>query len=422
MANGHAGTHTLPERLTTARFAIAGVADYDVTMYLDPIPLFMEAIAVAAMFELFITMVVPDNRDRESFMANQDLLDKKRNKISDEGSLRWYKETYVRVYQFPVTYIVVTILQEGLAAADCPSNTVYSIVKVVSSILSTVSTTFAILALYKFCKRFGKILGPRRVIAKFGTLKGLVGLTTTQGLIIGILNKAKVLHGTDRISYYDWAYGFSDMLVTFEMLIAASLFIYAYSWKPYSKKHMAVMPQPSSANGSQEANTFFFFLHGIYFPELFIGMYTAFKYTIELIHGHGKPQTPVGQDWQKEQLRGRKQRGDSYSRLVDETSPRPSTDGNGPIELSPSRHAYSDHPYEPSTESLHPQTAYGSAPGQPPYPYGAARQQREEHGTVAMPVHAQAPMHAPQVTNQPTTYDARPSDLYNSYEPYSRGQ
>lgn len=323
----------------------------------------MEAIAVAAMFELFIIMLVPEKSDREAFFAKAER-QKKGKKIAEGGSLAWYKNIYVRVYQFPVVFVAFLIVEEGLAAADCPSNRVYKVVDILASVVSGTSTAIAVLALVDFVTRFNKDLKPGAAIGKFAMLKGVVGLTTTQTMVINILDKAHVIKSSDTVSYYDWTVGFPDMLVNVEMLIAALGFIWAYSWLPYTQKRMALMPQPASAN-NKKINTFRLLLEGIYFPDLFIGIYQACKYLSQLVSKKGDVQQSQG--WQSNEMRGRKQRGDdSYSRLVDDHSPEPGADR---IELSPSRPEYTTYsdqrPYGAPT--LQPQDAYGPPSGHPQY-------------------------------------------------------
>ncbi|KAL9060204.1 MAG: hypothetical protein Q9162_000818 [Coniocarpon cinnabarinum] len=312
--------------LSWSLFAFGGVWNYDAAIYLDPVPLLLEAVAVAAMFELFVTMLVPDRENRENFFDAVDMQDRKGNKISDDGSLQWFKQIYVRVYQFPVVFVLMTIVSEGLSAANCPTNHIYEIVHVVVQVIEGVSTALAIIALLCFCRRFNKQLKPFGALRKFLVLKGIVGLTTLQKFVIGILDRTNTIDDTLHISLYDWEVGFPDMLITFEMLLAAIGFVWAYSWLPYTEKRMALLPRPTATPTPQTVSGLRLILEGLYFPDFFGGCFQAGKYALELFTGRGQGARPRTQG--QRLYTGNGQADASYARLVSNHSPpRPSTDG-----------------------------------------------------------------------------------------------
>ena len=49
--------------LTSPSFAFFGILKYNVAPFIDPIPQLLEAIAVAALFELFVSYVVPNRSE-----------------------------------------------------------------------------------------------------------------------------------------------------------------------------------------------------------------------------------------------------------------------------------------------------------------------------------------------------------------------
>ena len=289
------------------------------------------------MFELFITMLVPHRRDREGFFDGAELLDRKRVKIGD-SSLTWFKLIYLRVYQLPVVFVVLTIAAEALAGANCPDNHVYKTVDILVSVVSGVSTFMAILGLLMLVRRFKNEYKGRGVVAKFAVLKGLVGLTTTQKFIIGVLYNTGAIDGSNKTSHYDLTVGLPDMLINVEMLLAALGFLWAYNWTPYTKKNMALQPRSEKP---QHMSTVKFVFEGLYFPALFIGIYQAAKYGLELLANRRRQQRGTHQSSQQWPSGGPQRGGHAspeYTKLTADHSPRRSPER---YELSQSRPQYS---------------------------------------------------------------------------------
>jgi len=111
------------------------------------------------------------------------------------------------------------------------------ITNIVIIIALNVSVTTAFFALITFYHAFEKELAPRRPLAKFLCIKGVVFFATWQGLVLRLLAHFDVLHEGHRFSIDEVQLAWQDLLVCLEMgLMFGPLHLYAFPPAEYDPK------------------------------------------------------------------------------------------------------------------------------------------------------------------------------------------
>jgi hypothetical protein len=93
-----------------AIFNFLGILFYQDYFYITPIAGIYEAFVVAALFLLVLEWTCPDGTDRDKYFDNLALLDKKGN-VQPGGSLKWYQKTWCEALQYPLTKLVLSVIQ-----------------------------------------------------------------------------------------------------------------------------------------------------------------------------------------------------------------------------------------------------------------------------------------------------------------------
>jgi hypothetical protein len=91
----------------------------------------------------------------------------------------------------------------------------------------------AIIGVYK---RLKTDLAGHYIVLKLVVLKTVVGLQFLQRAIFSGLNGHNVIKSSTYISSMDWTYGIPNFITVCEMFIFSFLFIYPYSWRPFTNK------------------------------------------------------------------------------------------------------------------------------------------------------------------------------------------
>jgi hypothetical protein len=106
--------------------------------------------------------------------------------------------------------------------------------------LVNVSVTWAVWCLVIFFLSLRESLSPHDPIPKFVAIKGVVFVCFWQSLFIAILARAQVIRAIGTWSADDVAMGLSNLLICFEMLLAALYHSRAFPWELYNTTHTDV--------------------------------------------------------------------------------------------------------------------------------------------------------------------------------------
>lgn len=104
------------------------------------------------------------------------------------------------------------------------------------TVIRTLSTVLAVLAVWKMYTSTKAIMKPRRAMSKLLSFKVIIGLNVLQTWIFKILVQHNVLKPSSRLSYADLLYGVPAVLTSMESILFALSFHYAYSSSEYAGK------------------------------------------------------------------------------------------------------------------------------------------------------------------------------------------
>ena len=102
------------------------------------------------------------------------------------------------------------------------------------TVIHAVSVTIAFLRLLQFYQHLRLFLTPYAVISKLLVIKGIVLLSTLQGLTFSILSSTGAVKPSSNLSYNDIVFGIPAILICGEMVLFSAFNFYAYSFKPYT--------------------------------------------------------------------------------------------------------------------------------------------------------------------------------------------
>lgn len=112
------------------------------------------------------------------------------------------------------------------------------------TIIHTVSVAIAFLRLLQFYKRLRAELRDHHVVPKLVAIKGVVFLSTLQGLVFSILSSTGAVEPGPTLSYDDVYFGIPSILICGEMVLFSLYNFHAYSVKPYILASGAVESPP----------------------------------------------------------------------------------------------------------------------------------------------------------------------------------
>ncbi|KAF2238186.1 hypothetical protein EV356DRAFT_508855 [Viridothelium virens] len=223
--------------ITPAVFAIFnffGVWFYDAAPYLEPIADYYEIFALVALFYLCLNYATPEEGQREAFFRELERIDaRKKTKLHNQGSLRWFYVIWFLVFQSLVSRFFTTISTWVSTATLCPLNHDIIYAKVIISVIESFSTSLALTGIITFCTRLRPIMRAHQVLAKLVTFKLIVFIQIIQTVIFPALSQAGVFTPAKTVAIDDWTVGIPAFLTCCEMLIFSVAFLHPFRPGPY---------------------------------------------------------------------------------------------------------------------------------------------------------------------------------------------
>ncbi|KAF1344172.1 organic solute transporter subunit alpha/Transmembrane protein, partial [Delphinella strobiligena] len=134
----------------------------------------------------------------------------------------------------PILFIVTDV---ALATNDfCADSLNPRYANIWVTVIRTISTAMAVLAVWKMYSSTKAIMKPRRAMSKLLSFKIIIGLNVLQTWIFKILVQHNVLKPSNRLSYADLLYGVPAALTSMESVLFALSFHYAFSSGEYASK------------------------------------------------------------------------------------------------------------------------------------------------------------------------------------------
>ncbi|KAK4694678.1 hypothetical protein P7C71_g2947, partial [Lecanoromycetidae sp. Uapishka_2] len=200
----------------------------DAAIYLQPWADFYEAIALASYFLLLVQLLVPVPERRDAFF---DQLERK----NGGSSLKWYRRTWIFVFQYIVFQFIVAVVTDATQAVGvyCANGSGLHFAHIWLTVIHSVSVALAFIRLLRFYSRCKTELKQYGVLRKLVAIKGVVFLTTLQQIVFTILNSTGAVKPSAKLSYNDIYYGIPSIIVCGEMGFAALFQLYAYNARPY---------------------------------------------------------------------------------------------------------------------------------------------------------------------------------------------
>jgi len=191
-----------------------------------------ECFALVGIFYYIITAVTPDESKRLLFFQELENKDKNGNVIPG-GSLAWFYQRWLLVFQILPIRIITTIATWIIVATYCPTAHKKRTATLIINIVNSVSTVFCVMAILRSYGRLKGYLQGHHIVFKLVTLKLVIGLELLQRAVFSGLTQHGVLKQATHISYMDWTVGIPQFLTVCEMFLFSWSFIFAYTWKPY---------------------------------------------------------------------------------------------------------------------------------------------------------------------------------------------
>ncbi|CAD6591395.1 MAG: hypothetical protein ASARMPRED_005372 [Alectoria sarmentosa] len=199
-------------------------------VYLQPWADAYEAVALTSYFLLLVTYTAPDPQRRDG------VFDRLLQPGSGEGSLKWYRRTWIFVFQYiPISFIVAVATDITQATGTyCVNGHGVHFAHIWLTVIHTISVMFAFLRLLQFYRRLRTELKEHRVKRKLFAIKGIVFLSTLQTFLFAILSSTGAVEPSATLSYNDFYFGIPSILICGEMVLFSMFNFYAYSVKPYT--------------------------------------------------------------------------------------------------------------------------------------------------------------------------------------------
>lgn len=145
--------------------------------------------------------------------------------------------------------LLLIITDASLSTNDfCSSSLSPRYANIWVTILRTISTVLAVVALFTLYSSTKPLLAPRRAFSKLLCFKIIVGVNVLQSWLFKILVQHNVLEPSSHLSYADLLYGIPTVLVSVESVLFAASFHYAYSSSEYASKPAMMSAAHALAN------------------------------------------------------------------------------------------------------------------------------------------------------------------------------
>ncbi|KAK4691336.1 hypothetical protein P7C71_g5641, partial [Lecanoromycetidae sp. Uapishka_2] len=219
-----------------AIFNFFSVWFYRYSWILEPIPEIYETFALVSMFYLLVVYVAPEDNDREFYFQNLQRLkrySKKPTPKHNRGSLRWFRVTWVMVFQILPINLILSLVSWIYSAVQCPLDYTVSNAATAISVIDSVATSICVYAIITFERRIKEEAKGHRAVWKLWTFKGTVAVVLTQGPLFSFLAKYNWWDRTKYVSVMDFVIGTPAFMICMEMFIVSLLFLWSFSATEY---------------------------------------------------------------------------------------------------------------------------------------------------------------------------------------------
>ncbi|KAG6994070.1 N amino acid transport system protein [Physcia stellaris] len=236
-SNPHEQTKILRIIALVPVFAIISflsVAFPEAATYLEPWTDVYESVALASFFLLLVVYLVPVSEKQDTFFDRLPLKDR-RGKETANGSLKWFRKTWISVFQYPIVAFLVALATDITQSAGlfCVASSKPHFAHIWLQAIRSISVAIAFLAIVGLYTRLRPDLAAHQPFAKLLGIKGIVFLSFVQNIVFTILHSTNALKPTSSLSYDDITFGLPNLLLCVEMLIFSLLHLYASNSTPY---------------------------------------------------------------------------------------------------------------------------------------------------------------------------------------------
>ncbi|MCJ1230868.1 hypothetical protein MMC12_007542 [Toensbergia leucococca] len=219
--------------------------------YLEPVSLLYEALALVALFHLYVEYVSPNKTYREQYYDDLERQTRSGKAKHGKGSLRWFHIIWICVFQLPLTRTITFTIGEAMQATQCPLSKTLKNAHVAISVTESVFIIIAITALLVFYRRMRNHLKQHHALSKLVAYKLVVFISLIQNSIFAGLAAGMILKPTRTVSYLDITVATPAFMTCVEMCIFSFIFVWSFTAKPYKVTAGAALPAehtPGCAN------------------------------------------------------------------------------------------------------------------------------------------------------------------------------
>lgn len=149
---------------------------------------------------------------------------------------------------FPVSIIIwIATVISLVVGTYCGASNKPRFAHIWLQVIKIASTTFAVLACFRFYKMKKDQLAPHKVMLKFLAFKGIIGLNALQVFIIGILVGNGTIKPTEYMTYHNIKTALPSLILACEMPLFALLLVFAFPVGVYKAEGCSPSAGPLSA-------------------------------------------------------------------------------------------------------------------------------------------------------------------------------
>ncbi|KAG0124822.1 organic solute transporter Ostalpha-domain-containing protein [Tuber indicum] len=206
-----------------------------------------EAFAIASFFTLLCAYVAPDLRGQKDFFASMDVkpwpwpitwINKCMNKRQirkPRNGLTWFNLIWMGVFQYIFIRVATTAIATATQATGnyCEESLHPAFAHLWCMIFNVIAVTIAMYCLIAFYLNLKRDLAANRPFFKLLCIKLVIFFSFWQMILLDFLVSAKIIKPSKVMSQGDISVGFNSLLICFEMIIFATLHLWAFAWKDF---------------------------------------------------------------------------------------------------------------------------------------------------------------------------------------------
>ncbi|SMR49881.1 unnamed protein product [Zymoseptoria tritici ST99CH_3D1] len=156
------------------------------------------------------------------------------------SGLTWFNVIWVGIFQYcfiRVFFTIVSVISEAFGRY-CEASLHPAFAHIWTMVFESISVTIAMFMVVQFYIQLKTDLAEHKPGIKVVSIKLVIFFSFWQTIIISFLSSSKgPLQPTKQLAYQDIKIGIPSVLLIIEMALFSVLHVFAYPWKPYSKKH-----------------------------------------------------------------------------------------------------------------------------------------------------------------------------------------